>query len=116
MGYNRCRYRCRWVESLERRQWSSLAAQIAHLPAFASLSFTLLPLGSHLIRPSPLGPYLCSQVQLSDEVKAFIRDSTQNYGKVKLVLKRNKFYVESPYPDVRERERAACICCGLLGN
>jgi len=41
-----------------------------------------------------------SKVALGDEVKAFIRDSTQNYGKVKLVLKRNRFYVESEYPDV----------------
>ncbi|GAX74989.1 hypothetical protein CEUSTIGMA_g2435.t1 [Chlamydomonas eustigma] len=41
-----------------------------------------------------------SKVQLGEEVKTFIRSSTQNYGKVKLVLKRNKFYVESPYPEV----------------
>ena len=37
-----------------------------------------------------------SKVQLSDQVKIFIRSSTQNYGKVKIVLKRNKFFVESP--------------------
>ena len=30
----------------------------------------------------------------------FIEESTQNYGKVKLVLQKNKFYVESPYPQV----------------
>lgn len=41
-----------------------------------------------------------SKVTLSNEVTAFIRNSTQNYGKVKLVLKQNKFYMESTYPAV----------------
>ncbi len=40
------------------------------------------------------------QVELPDEIKVFIRESTGNYGKVKLVLHRNKFFVESPFPDV----------------
>ena len=40
------------------------------------------------------------QVELPDEIKAFIRESTGNYGKVKLVLHRNKFFVESPFPDI----------------
>ena len=40
------------------------------------------------------------QVQLPPEISAFIQESTGNYGKVKLVLHRNKFWVESPYPDI----------------
>ncbi|KAG2449987.1 hypothetical protein HYH02_000091 [Chlamydomonas schloesseri] len=44
-----------------------------------------------------------SKVQLSEETKSFIRDSTANYGKVKLVLKHNRFYVESAYPEVLKR-------------
>ena len=40
------------------------------------------------------------QVQLPDEIRDFVRASTGNYGKVKLVLQRNKFFVESAYPDV----------------
>ncbi|KXZ51043.1 hypothetical protein GPECTOR_14g30 [Gonium pectorale] len=44
-----------------------------------------------------------SKVQLSPETKAFIRDSTANYGKVKLVLKHNHFYVESAHPEVLKR-------------
>ena len=40
------------------------------------------------------------QVELPDEIKVFIRESTGNYGKVKLVLHRNKFFVESPFPDI----------------
>lgn len=40
------------------------------------------------------------QVELPDEIRTFIQESTGNYGKVKLVLHRNKFWVESPYPDI----------------
>ena len=39
-------------------------------------------------------------MELPNEIKVFIRESTGNYGKVKLVLHRNKFFVESPFPDV----------------
>ncbi|CAD7703650.1 unnamed protein product, partial [Ostreobium quekettii] len=44
-----------------------------------------------------------SKVQLSNEIKQFIRASTENYGKVKLVLQHNRFYVESSNPDILER-------------
>jgi DNA excision repair protein ERCC-3 len=37
---------------------------------------------------------------LPDQVKKFIRDCTSKYGKAKLVLKHNKFYVESEFPMV----------------
>lgn len=40
------------------------------------------------------------QVQLPPEISEFIQESTGNYGKVKLVLHRNKFWVESPFPDI----------------
>ena len=40
------------------------------------------------------------QVKLSEDIKKFIQKSTGNYGKAKLVLQRNKFFVESPYPEV----------------
>jgi len=46
---------------------------------------------------------LSAQVQLPDEIKVFVRASTGNYGKVKLVLQRNKFFVESAFPDVLAR-------------
>ena len=48
------------------------------------------------------------QVQLPDEIKAFVRASTGNYGKVKLVLQRNKFFVESAHPDVLRRLLKVC--------
>ena len=41
-----------------------------------------------------------SKNTLPKEVKEFIRDCTQKYGKAKLVLKHNKFYVESEFPMV----------------
>ncbi|KAK9830608.1 hypothetical protein WJX81_004839 [Elliptochloris bilobata] len=41
-----------------------------------------------------------SKVALPDEIREFVRASTGNYGKVKMVLQRNKFFVESAYPKV----------------
>ena len=40
------------------------------------------------------------QVALPAEIRQFVQASTGNYGKVKLVLQRNAFFVESPFPDV----------------
>ncbi|KAL4433953.1 hypothetical protein ABPG75_000394 [Micractinium tetrahymenae] len=37
---------------------------------------------------------------LPPEIKRFVRGCTQNYGKVKLVLQQNKFFVESPHPEI----------------
>ncbi|KAK2077082.1 hypothetical protein QBZ16_004716 [Prototheca wickerhamii] len=44
-----------------------------------------------------------SKCGLPAEVRRFIEASTENYGKVKLVLQRNAFFVESPYPAVLRR-------------
>jgi DNA excision repair protein ERCC-3 len=41
-----------------------------------------------------------SKNELPKEVKKFIRDCTMKYGKAKLVLKHNRFYVESEFPMV----------------
>jgi DNA excision repair protein ERCC-3 len=38
---------------------------------------------------------LCPQVKLSSALKKFIAGSTRSYGKVKLVLKHNRFWVET---------------------
>ncbi|ATY65249.1 DNA repair helicase RAD25 [Cordyceps militaris] len=37
---------------------------------------------------------------LPDEIRSFITSCTQTYGKVKLVLKNTKYYVESPDPEM----------------
>ncbi|KAM7252541.1 hypothetical protein ACFE04_024424 [Oxalis oulophora] len=41
-----------------------------------------------------------SKTQLPKEMIDFIHASTSNYGKVKLVLKKNRYLIESPFPDV----------------
>ncbi|CAN0841230.1 General transcription and DNA repair factor IIH helicase subunit XPB1 [Linum grandiflorum] len=40
-----------------------------------------------------------SKTKLPKEMIDFIHRSTANYGKVKLVLKKNKYYIESPFPE-----------------
>ncbi|KAK4488243.1 hypothetical protein RD792_003990 [Penstemon davidsonii] len=44
-----------------------------------------------------------SKTKLPKEMIDFIHSSTANYGKVKLVLKKNKYLVESPFPEVLKR-------------
>lgn len=41
-----------------------------------------------------------SKVAISEKVKAFIRDCTIGYGKVKIVLSHGKYYLESNYPSI----------------
>lgn len=41
-----------------------------------------------------------SKTKLPKEMIDFINASTANYGKVKLVLKKNRYFIESPYPEV----------------
>lgn len=41
-----------------------------------------------------------SKTKLPREMIDFIHASTANYGKVKLVLKKNRYLVESPFPEV----------------
>lgn len=41
-----------------------------------------------------------SKNQLPDEMKYFVKECTIRYGKARLVLKHNRFYVESEYPSV----------------
>lgn len=42
-----------------------------------------------------------SKTKLPKEMIDFIYGSTSNYGKVKLVLKKNRYFVESPFPEAR---------------
>ena len=41
-----------------------------------------------------------SKVPVAENVANFVRDWTSGYGKVKLVLRRGRFYIESSYPSV----------------
>lgn len=40
-----------------------------------------------------------SKVPVPDRIQNFIRECTRSYGKVKLVLKHNKYYIESGHPE-----------------
>lgn len=44
-----------------------------------------------------------SKVPVPDSIAKFIRDCTISYGKVKLVLKHNKYFVESSHPEIIQR-------------
>ncbi|KAK6783349.1 hypothetical protein RDI58_021146 [Solanum bulbocastanum] len=44
-----------------------------------------------------------SKTKLPKEMIDFIHASTANYGKVKLVLKKNRYFIESPFPEVLKR-------------
>ncbi|WPT11595.1 General transcription and DNA repair factor IIH helicase subunit XPB2 [Picochlorum sp. SENEW3] len=44
-----------------------------------------------------------SKAKMPSDIRWFIRESTENYGKVKLVLKNNRFMVESPDPHILRR-------------
>lgn len=43
-----------------------------------------------------------SKTKLPKEMIDFIHASTANYGKVKLVLKKNRYFVESPFPEASD--------------
>ncbi|KAI3838965.1 hypothetical protein MKX03_031063 [Papaver bracteatum] len=45
---------------------------------------------------------LSKTIMLPREIIDFIHAATRNYGKVKLVLKKNRYFVESPFPEVLE--------------
>ncbi|XP_042475918.1 general transcription and DNA repair factor IIH helicase subunit XPB1 [Macadamia integrifolia] len=64
-----------------------------------------------------------SKTKLPKEMIDFIHGSTANYGKVKLVLKKNRYFVESPFPEVLKTllkdeaiSRARISSEGLHGN
>ncbi|XP_038679992.1 general transcription and DNA repair factor IIH helicase subunit XPB1-like isoform X1 [Tripterygium wilfordii] len=44
-----------------------------------------------------------SKTKLPKEMIDFIHASTANYGKVKLVLKKNHYFIESPFPEVLKK-------------
>ena len=44
-----------------------------------------------------------SKTPVPPNIVDFIRENTLSYGKVKLVLKQNRYYVESAYPDILQK-------------
>lgn len=63
-----------------------------------------------------------SKTKLPKEMIDFIYGSTSNYGKVKLVLKKNRYFVESPFPEARYFQLSllhfSCVymCCVNFWN
>ncbi|KAK3004820.1 hypothetical protein RJ639_017933 [Escallonia herrerae] len=64
-----------------------------------------------------------SKTKLPKEMIDFIHGSTANYGKVKLVLKKNRYFVESPFPEVLKKllkdetiSQARMSSDGIAGN
>ena len=52
------------------------------------------------------------QAELPREIVDFVQESTGNYGKVKLVLQRNKYFVESPQPAILDKLlKVGCLGC-----
>eukprot|EP00903_Cladosiphon_okamuranus_P009613 g9151.t1 len=58
-----------------------------------------------------------SKTPVPDSVETFIRACTVSYGKAKLVLKHNKHYIESPFPEVlRELLKNPTVSQARLGE
>lgn len=59
-----------------------------------------------------------SKTSIPDGIVEFIKLCTLSYGKVKLVLKHNKYFVESPHPDVLQKLLKDPVIqeCRLRGN
>lgn len=54
-----------------------------------------------------------SKTKLPKEIIDFIHASTANYGKVKLVLKKNRYFIESPFPEVSSQVFNLFLCLVL---
>lgn len=54
-----------------------------------------------------------SKTKLPKEMIDFIHGSTANYGKVKLVLKKNRYFIESPFPEARRFDLSSFLITGL---
>jgi len=48
-------------------------------------------------------PQQIVKVPVPEQIVTFIKSCTISYGKVKLVLKHNKYFVESSHPDILQR-------------
>ncbi|KAG9011403.1 hypothetical protein FRB90_007312 [Tulasnella sp. 427] len=59
------------------------------------------PISRHSFMHAPYSLYAVVSVGLdTDDILSLIKDRTMSYGKVKLVLKRKKYYVESADPNI----------------
>jgi DNA excision repair protein ERCC-3 len=72
---------------------------------FLSIAYSLYAAVSVGLQTHDIVEYLkrLSKTSIPDGILEFIRLCTLSYGKVKLVLKHNKYFVESPYPEVLQK-------------
>lgn len=56
-----------------------------------------------------------SKTKLPKDMIDFINASTANYGKVKLVLKKNRYFIESPFPEVSSQALSSFLWSCVFG-
>ncbi|KAL6583507.1 hypothetical protein OROMI_005585 [Orobanche minor] len=78
---------------------------VEFISSIKSILFALLPLISTLITSQTIIPVLTEflKTKLPKEMIDFIHGSIANYGKIRLVLKKNKYFMESPFPQMLTR-------------
>ena len=76
-----------------------------HIHEYKLTSYSLYAAVSVGLQTHDIVEYLkrLSKTAVPDGIVDFIRISTLSYGKVKLVLKHNRYFVESQYPDVVQK-------------
>lgn len=76
-----------------------------HVHEYKLTSYSLYAAVSVGLQTDDIIGYLkrLSKTDLPRGIEEYIRLCTLSYGKVKLVLKRNRYFVESPYPDVIQK-------------
>ncbi|KAL3284512.1 hypothetical protein HHI36_018670 [Cryptolaemus montrouzieri] len=76
-----------------------------HIHEYKLTAYSLYAAVSVGLQTNDIIEYLkrLSKTSIPDGIVEFIKLCTLSYGKVKLVLKHNKYFVESPYPEVLQK-------------
>lgn len=76
-----------------------------HIHEYKLTSYSLYAAVSVGLQTQDIIEYLrrLSKTSIPDGIVEFIKMCTVSYGKVKLVLKHNRYFVESPYPEVLQK-------------
>lgn len=75
-----------------------------HIHEFKLTAYSLYAAVSVGLQTNDIIEYLkrLSKTSIPDGIVTFIQECTLSYGKVKLVLKHNRYFIESTYPDVMQ--------------
>lgn len=76
-----------------------------HIHEYKLTAYSLYAAVSVGLQTNDIIEYLkrLSKTSIPEGIVEFIRLCTLSYGKVKLVLKHNRYFVESPYPDILQK-------------